>query len=268
MKLQTSSFKDQRSRDTRSVSLFAGQPSNRTGFRHGPWNFPGFWILKFEVSLLCLMFGVWNHPCSAADTNAVLNAWFAAQASVRTWSADFTQTRSLRTLTQPLVTQGHISFAAPSEFRWELGRPARTIAVRNGDEMFVVYPLLKRAEHYALGENTPKQFRDTMALLQAGFPRNRQEFESQFQILSLTQTNGDWLFSLQPKSVFARQMMPELRLNLTTNDFSLAATELVLVDGSRMRSDFVNGVVNPPLDPTLFNWTPPADFNITNPLAP
>ena len=111
--------------------------------------------------------------------------WFAAQKNVHTWSADFVQTRTLKTLTQPLVANGHISFAVPNDFRWELGRPAQTIALRHGDEMFVIYPRLKRAEHYPLGAGTPTEWRDTMSLLQAGFPRDRKEFEAQFQILSL-----------------------------------------------------------------------------------
>jgi outer membrane lipoprotein-sorting protein len=204
----------------------------------------------------------------AADTNAVLDAWFAAQKNLQSWSADFVQTRTLKTLTQPLTAKGHVDFVAPDKFHWALGEPARTIAVRSGDEMFVIYPLLKRAERYPLGDNTPKQLRDMMSLLQAGFPRSREEFEAQFQVLSLTETNGDWRFALQPKSQFAAQMMPELRICLATNDFSLLSTELMFVDDSRMRSDFTNAVVNPPLDEKLFEWTPPADFKVTNPLAP
>jgi len=101
--------------------------------------------------------------------------------------------------------------------------------------------------------------------LQAGFPHDRKEFEAQFQILSLSETNGAWQLALQPKSVFARRMMPELRIGLATNDFSLASTELVFVDGSRMRNDFTNAVLNPPLDEKLFEWSPPADFKVTNP---
>jgi outer membrane lipoprotein-sorting protein len=212
-----------------------------------------------------MLLGSRSLPCQGADTNVVLDSWFAAQAKVHTWSADFTQTRTLKTLTQPLVTQGHLAFAAPGEFRWELGRPARTMAVRSDDEMFVVYPRLKRAEHYSLGKSIPKEMRDTLSLLQAGFPRDRQEFEAQFQILSLTPINDDWLLALQPKSMFARQMMPELLLGLSTNDFSLASTELVFVDGSRMRSDFTNVLSNLSLDPGLFQWTPPADFKVTKP---
>lgn len=217
--------------------------------------------LLIALGILCALQSV-----RAGDTNIVLDAWFAAQKGLHTWSADFVQTRALKTLTQPLVANGHISFAMPNEFRWELGQPAKTIALRQGDEMFVVYPRLKRAERYPLGAGTPTEWRDTMSLLSAGFPHDRKEFEAQFQILSLTETNGVWQFSLQPKSVFARRMMPELRLGLATNGFSLASTELVFVDGSRMRNDFTNAVLNPVLDGKLFEWSPPTDYKVTEPM--
>jgi outer membrane lipoprotein-sorting protein len=211
--------------------------------------------------------GIFSAPLNlrADETNSVLNSWFVAQTSLHTWSADFVQTRALKTLTQPLVARGHIAFSMPNDFRWELGQPAQTIALRHGDEMFVIYPRLKRAERYSLGAGTPTGWRDTMSLLQAGFPRDRKELDAQFQILSLTQTNAAWQMSLQPKSPFARRMMPELCIGLATNDFSLASTELVFVDGSRMRNDFTNAVVNPPLDENLFEWTPPSDFKVTQP---
>jgi outer membrane lipoprotein-sorting protein len=203
----------------------------------------------------------------AADTNAVLDAWFAAQAKVRSLSADFVQTRTLKTLVQPLVATGRLWFSPPNQFRWELGQPAQTIALRQADEMFVIYPRLKRAEHYPLGASAPREWRDAMSLLDAGFPRTRREFDAQFQIQSLTETNGTWLVSLQPRSAAARQIMPELRVSLTTNDFSLATTELVFVDGSRMRNDFTNAVANAVLDENLFQWKPPADFKVTEPFA-
>lgn len=203
----------------------------------------------------------------AGETNSVLDAWFAAQKNLHTWSADFVQTRTLKTLTRPLTAKGHIAFAMPNDFRWELGQPAQTIALRHGDEMFVVYPRLKRAERYPLGANTPAEWRDTMSLLQAGFPRDRKEFDAQFQILSFKETNGDWQLSLQPKSVFARRMMPELVIELATNDLSLASTELVFVDGSTMRNDFTNAILNPPLDKNMFEWSPPADYKVANPFT-
>jgi len=103
----------------------------------------------------------------ADETNSVLDSWFAAQKNLRTWSADFVQTRALKTLTQPLISKGHISFAAPDDFRWELGQPAQTIALRHGDEMFVIYPRLKRAEKYPLDAVPSGPMHDALALLES-----------------------------------------------------------------------------------------------------
>ena len=236
-------------------SAKADRPQSPTNARH----------LKTVQLILAFLFLANRLP--AADTNAVLDHWFAAQKQLQSWSADFIQTRTLKTLTRPLTTPGHVDFALPDEFRWELGKPARTIAVGGSGEMVVIYPLLKRAERYPLGQNAPKQWRDTMSLLQAGFPHDQQEFESEFQVQSLAETNGVWQLVLQPKSTFARQMMPELHLGLATNDYSLTSTEMVFADGSRMRSDFTNAVLNPMLDKSVFDRQPPAGFKVTEPLS-
>lgn len=202
----------------------------------------------------------------AADTNAVLAAWFAAQTNLYTWSADFTQTRTLKTLTQPLVASGHIWFAAPNRFRWELGVPAKTIALRNADDMFVIYPRLKRAEKYPLGAGGKGEWRDLLALLDAGFPRNRGDFDALFRLLSLTAADGSWQLGLQPRSAFARQMIREIRLGLALNDFSLTSNELIFVDGSSMKNEYKNAVLNPALDEKIFHWQPEPDFKVTEPL--
>src|SRR5271170_5554114 len=98
-------------------------------------------VMKKMLILALGMFALQKN--FAADSNSVLDNWFAAQVKVKTWSADFVQIRTFKTLTQPLTAKGKIYFSAPDDFRWELGQPAQTIAVRQDDEMFVVYPLLK-----------------------------------------------------------------------------------------------------------------------------
>jgi outer membrane lipoprotein-sorting protein len=203
----------------------------------------------------------------AQDTNAVLDHWFAAQAGVRSMSADFVQTRTLKTLVQPLKADGRLWFEPPNQFRWELGKPARTIALRHGDDMYVIYPRLKRAEHYSLGASAPREWRDAMSLLDAGFPKTRKDFDAQFQLQSITQTNDAYVLDLQPRAAAARQVMPDLRVFLSTKEYELVGTELVFMDGSRMRNDFSNTVVNAPVDDSLFKWTPPADYKVTEPFS-
>jgi outer membrane lipoprotein-sorting protein len=203
----------------------------------------------------------------AADTNSILDAWFAAQAGVHTLSADLVQTRTLKTLVQPLITPGHLWFQPPDKFHWELGHPAQTIAIRNGEDMYIIYPRLKRAEHYPLGSSAPAQLRDAMSLLDAGFPSTRAQFDAQFQLQSLADTNGQWVLSLQPHAAGAQKFMPELTVMLDDKNFALAGTELTFIDGSRMRNDFKNIATNAAVDNVLFEEKPPADFHVTEPFS-
>ncbi len=65
--------------------------------------------------------------CRAADPNLNLmfDRWFAAQTNIQSWSADFTQTRTFKTLSQPLVSTGKVWVTMPGRFRWELGQPRK-----------------------------------------------------------------------------------------------------------------------------------------------
>ena len=205
-------------------------------------------------------------PLRSAETSSSLNAWLGAQARIETWSADFVQTRFLKTLTQPLSSTGHVWFAVPNRFRWEIGTPPSTIALREADEMVLVYPRLKRAERYSLAGAQAGRWKDMMALVETGFPRSRAEIESRFLILSESVSNGVAELRLQPKTATARRMMPEVRIGFGTNDLSLRSTEMQFADGSRMRNDFTHPAINPKIEPDLFTPKLSADYTVVEPL--
>jgi outer membrane lipoprotein-sorting protein len=214
--------------------------------------------------LLAFIFFVAASGISAAETKDLLNSWLAAQTNLQTWSADFVQTRTLKSLAQPAIATGKVSFAAPDKFHWEISEPSPTLAIRSGPELWVIYPKLKRAERYPL-TGTAGPWRDTLALLEAGFPRSQADLESRFRVRSQVVTNGICAVDLQPKSASARRMIPRITILFGTNDFTLRATELAFADGSTMRNSFTNGVINPKLDQDLFTPKPGADFTITDP---
>ncbi len=220
------------------------------------WKLFGVWSLVFGVSA----------QLRAAEISPALSRFLSAQTNLQSWSADLTQVRQLKTLTQPLVSTGHVWFAAPNKFRWEIGSPAQTIAVRGADEMLVIYPRLKRVEKYPLAGEKMGQWKDTLALLEAGFPRSQVELERQFKVVSVTPSNDVNVVTLQPKSSSARRMMPQITLSFATNDFQLRATELQFGDGSTMRNEFRDTQLNPKLDATLFAPKIEADFKIVEPM--
>jgi outer membrane lipoprotein-sorting protein len=216
--------------------------------------------------MLALLSFALTVPAFSASNDATLIAWLNAQTNLHTWSADVTQTRSLKSLTQPLVAQGRVWFSAPKQFRWEIGEPATTIAVRQPEQMLVIYPRLKRAERYPLDGAQAGPWKDTLSLLEAGFPRSPAELEARFKVISQSETNGVHQVVLQPRSASARRLMPEIRIAFSTVDFALRATELHFADGSTLRNQFNHSQLNPSVDPALFEPKLESDYKLVDPM--
>ena len=143
------------------------------------------WFLGF------LIFVFMAAGLRAANYDAQFNQWFAVQTNLQSWAGDFTQTRMLTVLNQPLVSHGKV-WVKPGEFRWELGQPAQTIVVRRPDQLLIIYPRLKRAEKYPLDAVPTGPMKDALALLDASLPRDRATMEKSFALLSAMETNSDF----------------------------------------------------------------------------
>ena len=201
----------------------------------------------------------------AAGPDDQFDKWFAVQTNLQSWSANFIQTRSLKVLAQPLVSAGKV-WVKPGEFRWELGQPVQTIVLRRPDQLLIVYPRLKRAERYSLDGVPSGPMKDALALLDASLPRDRATMEQHFRLLSATETNSILQMLLQPRSNSARKFITEIMIGFHTNDFSIAATAMKFADGSSLRNDFSNVVMNRPVDPALFEVKLPPDCTVVEPL--
>ena len=207
-------------------------------------------------------------PAARAPADA-LDDWLARQAELRTWSAGFTQARALPALTMPITTPGRVWFAAPDGFRWELGDPAQTIAVRQPVRFLVLYPRLRRAEEYPVEAGDGRApWQQTLALLEAGFPRDRAALERQFTVAGPPERAGaGWAVTLAPRAAGARRFLSAVRIEFDPARAGPAAMELRFADGARLRNDFTNAVVNAELPAGLLTPEIPADFQRTTPAA-
>lgn len=223
---------------------------------------------KARLLLFCALACAQLATARGADGSNVVAKWLAAQTNMQTWSADLVQTRTLKTIAEPLRTSGKFWFSAPNRFHWQLGEPPQTVAIRDAREMVVLYPKLKRAEKYPLTDIASGPMRDLMTLIEAGFPRSQADLDSRFKVLSVDEITGVAEIRLEPKSSAARKFMPELKVVIDAADYQAKATELKFADGSTMRNDFTKATVNPKLDEAAFSTEIPAGFKVTEPLKP
>lgn len=226
-------------------------------------------ISKIRVLLAAGLLPLLFFPKASAgqdSSSEFLQAWLNQQAKIKTWSADVVQIRKLKSLVRPLKSRGQVWFSHPNRFRWQLGDPPRTIAVRKDDELLIIYPRLKQIERFARSKDIDPAWKQVLALLDVGFPSDAEAFFEQYEILSTRQTKKKWRFELRPAAETARRLLDRVWIEASKKDFSLLATELVFPDGSTMRNEFIHRRLNPDLDEALFDFEIGEGYQVVSPL--
>jgi len=217
------------------------------------------------VLLLTLLSSVGADP-GIDSSREFLNTWMDQQANIKTWSADVVQIRNLKSLVRPLKSRGQVWFLQPNRFRWQLGDPPRTIAVRKDDELLIIYPRLKQIERFATGEDIDPAWKQVLALLEVGFPSDSDTFFARYELVRTTRLKKSWKFELRPAAEIARKLLDRVTVEISTRDFTLLATELVFPDGSTMKNEFIHRQLNPELDEALFDFEIEEGYTVVDPL--
>lgn len=178
-----------------------------------------------------------------------LRKWFARQDEVRTIAADFSQTRALRVLRDPVAAPGRLWFAAPSSLRWELGSPAKTVVVRKGEDILFIEPGKKRAERQSADQVGKKMG----GMMRFPLAENFADFQRQFQVLALSTSGKRCNVEIAPRDPQVRKFLAVMKLDFDTETAHLLAFEMKTRDGSSMRSEFSNVRVNQKIDRSVFN---------------
>ena len=160
--------------------------------------------ILFGGMLCCLVFAV-----KAMEDDVLLDEWLAKQAEIKTWTANVVQTRKIKSLVRPLESQGQVWFVQPNQFRWQLGNPPRTIAVRTQQELQIIYPKLKQVERYPFDNITDPAMQQALALLEVGFPTDPEYFHARYELLSVITTGEVHQVELQPKDKQARRLLSQ-----------------------------------------------------------
>ncbi|MFU8831077.1 MAG: LolA family protein [Wenzhouxiangella sp.] len=193
----------------------------------------------------------------ASGGEDALNAWLERQEATERWSASVVQERTMPALAMPLESPGKVWFERPGRFRWELGEPARTIAVREGNHLLVAYPRLDRLERYADSGPEETTLRLALALLEVGLPTSAEDFHARYRLVSATREAASWWFELAPMDAAVEQMIERLHVEVDGEDYRLLTTEIAFEDGSILRNRFSDHRLNPELDDELFRLEDP-----------
>ena len=197
---------------------------------------------------------------SPAETQALMKTLQENRQKYPSLTADFVEEKNTHLLTKPLVSEGTISFQAPNKFRREVKGTSPSITVSNGQKLWIYYPSFKEAELYVLGQRA--FFDDSIAALTAGL--NFQRVEQYYNYKASREPDGYRLY-LTPRGLGLKRMLKELTVSLD-NEYRIERTETTLPKGDHVVTLFKNQRLAP-IPPALFDFTPPADAHISQPLG-
>jgi len=197
-----------------------------------------------------------------AETQSLLKALEEHRAKSPSLTADFVEEKTTHLLTKPLTSSGTIAFQIPNKFRREVTGQSPSLTVSNGQKLWIYYPGFKEAELYTLGQKA--YFDDSLAALTAGL--NFQNIEKFFTFKATRDTaTGPYRIDLTPRSSGLKRMVKELSV-WVDEDAKIQRTETTLPKGDRVVTTYKNQHPTP-LPATTFDFTPPADAHISQPLG-
>lgn len=209
--------------------------------------------MRFLAALLALCLTAAAAPVAEKVDVAPLKKWLSKQDDFHAVSADFTQTRALRSLKSPVAAQGKLWWQAPGALRWEIGDPPKNIVIRDGPVFWVITPGKKRAERHA-AESVGGRAGPMGMMLQFPIAKDYEDFRRKFDVLAVELTGTRCHTELAPRDPQARKFLSAFRLDFDTVTGHVLAFEMVTKDGSSMRQEFTNVRLNPKIERRVFDF--------------
>lgn len=201
--------------------------------------------------------------CSVAaadDLTQVLERFDRIQDSIRTLSAEFSETTTSELLLDPITARGRFFMTKPDSLRWEYSSPEEMKFVIAEDQYTGYFPEQKRAEHRSVRRWSEQIFRFF------GVGQGSAELMKFYDITldETHETSGTYLLLLEPKKRRVRKRVPEVRFWLDAQTYLPARVEYLNKNGNSRVIEFHEISVNPDLAAGLYRVEIPAGVRVTD----
>jgi outer membrane lipoprotein carrier protein len=175
----------------------------------------------------------------------------------RTFQADFKQEYYIKLHDKRTTSEGHVAFEKPGKMSWKYAQPNGNRVVSDGQVLKVFEPSNQQMFVQPVDKS---QYPAALSFLMG-----QGQLTSSFtlRLLDSMKFEGGWVLEGTPKDP-----TPAYQKVLLYVDEATAQVRRVLildVQGNRNRFDFDNPLVNTPVAPSEFTFTPPSGTQIVKP---
>jgi outer membrane lipoprotein carrier protein len=193
----------------------------------------------------------------------LIQTWLKRQHEIKSLSADFVQTRSLRSLQSPIKNRGHLWLVKPDLFRWQLGDPPKTVVVRKGHNVDLISPLRHQLRSLDPEEAQRQLGMQGAAMMDTPVAKDYADFTRRFDILNVQSSDGVCQISILPKQDEARKFLERISLTFKIADGHLLAFGMWLRSGAAIENEFSKVEINRPIPRSVFDF-PVSGYEVLN----
>ena len=215
---------------------------------------------RYFIVLSILAAAAFAQELSTAEQKALVARLQSHRAEYPAMTGEFTEEKTTRLLTKPLISTGDIAFEAPAKFRRELRGNSPSTTICNGTELWIYYPKFNEAEHYTLGRQA--QFDDSLAALTAGL--NFADVDKYFRISASRDGTGHRI-ELTPRKTTLKRILTTLTVWLDAKD-AIQKTDATLPKGDRIITTY-KAIRPAKKSSASFDFTPPAGAKVSTPMG-
>lgn len=224
---------------------------------------------KLIYSIITLLFSA--SLASAAEPNeldVILKKIDEKQKTVEAMKGSFIQRKSLSLLQNELVSKGLMYFKRPQKMMWEYREPEKNIMIVNGNIVWLYLPELKEATRFDLSQKADiKRIFEKMAV---GMGQSPDELKKDYDVSLLKKVKkGEknlYVLELIPRDKAISGLFKKIHLWFS-DDGLLYKTELFEKNNDTTIVEFQKLEINKSIPDSLFEFKPPKDVKVLDPLS-
>lgn len=215
--------------------------------------------LRWSLVLLALTAAP-AEPLAPNEVKGLLDQIRAKRAAAPQVQADFEEEKTVHLMNQPLRSAGKVWFQEPDKFRREVKGNSPSLTVSDGRQLWIYYPKFQSAEHYSLGRHSPLDA--GIAALTAAL--NLENVENSYRITASKQ-DADFELQLAPRNPSLKRLLKTFTIRVNAG-LQVERTEMVQPNGDHIVTLYSNES-RAAIEPSTFEFTPPAGTTVTTPLG-
>jgi outer membrane lipoprotein-sorting protein len=183
----------------------------------------------------------------AYAANADFEALRKNAAQIKTIQADFIQTKSMKILAKPLISEGRFYYAAPDSFRWEYLKPLKSIVINHkGQTKRYIYSSGKMVEDESGGAQAMKIILSEINSWMSGNFDQNPSFQATLKEATYTQ------ITLTPAGQNMNGMLQKVIITVSKKDAAVKSVNIIESDTSATIIAFKNTQTNKSIPESMF----------------